>query len=268
MTEQAPETVLEDGPKVIPNASPVPLQTLTDVPAPTIEGAPGKPSETETPDEQQKAEEKKPKVPFSERISQIHAQKKQAEAERSIALSEVARLRAELEKLTNVKVDELPYDQQDSLRVRAAVKAERLEDAKAAAEIQADRAVQARQSSFLAKVEAASDRMPDLVEKFASVPVSEFAADLIADSDKAPEIAYYLANNPREAHEINRMPAHLQGAAIARIEARVSSAPTVRKVSNAPSPPPTLHGGSTPGAKDPGSMTMEEYAAWRSKGNG
>jgi len=239
----------------------------TETPAPVQDGAPGQPSETETPDEQQKPDEKKPKVPFSERISQIHAQKKQAEAERSIALQEVARLRSELEKLTNVKVDELPYDQQDSLRVRAAVKAERLEEAQSAAAIQNERALRAQQETFLTKVEAVADRMPDLIEKFARVPVTEKSAEIIAASDKAPEIAYYLANNPRDAHYISSLPDHLQGAAIKDIEHRVSSAPTVRKVSTAPSPPPTLNGGATPGAKDPGNMTMEEYAAWR-KGNG
>lgn len=238
-------------------AAPV-VEKETEAAAPA-ESAPGQP-ETETSDQEQPV--KKPKVPFSERISQITAARRQAEAERSIALQEVARLRQELEGLRGQPAD-IPYEQQDANRVREVLKEERLAEKQQEVQTRETFIKEARQAAFLAKVEAAQERMPDLLEKFATVPVSEVAAELIAESDKAAELAYWLANNPREAREIAALPAHMQGARIARIEARLSAAPTVRKVSQAPTPPPALSGASSPGVKDPGSMSMDEYAKWR-----
>ncbi len=252
-----------------PETASVPPVESTSVPPPSgakpetaaaDTSAPGQ-SEAVNPDESEAP--KKPKVPFSERISQIHAAKKQAEAEAAMARQEAQRLRDELDKLRSQPRDQMPFEDQDALRVREAVKLERLEEKQAEAQFREQLAVQARSATFQAKVEAAAERMPDLVEKFSRVPLSEQAADLIAESDRAAEIAYYLGNNPQEAHEIYRLPAHLQGARIARIEARLSAAPSVRKVSQAPSPPPALSGASSPGVKDPGTMSMEEYAKWR-----
>jgi len=204
----------------------------------------------------------KPKVPFKERFSQVYAQKKQAEAEAAFARREAMQLRAELDKMRSTPMDQVPYEQQDELRVRTAVKEERLAEKSAEAERAQWQAEQARRSAFLAKVEEARERMPDFDQVFAAVPVSDVAADLIADSEKAAEIAYYLGKNPDLAHRIHRMPPHLQGAEIARIEARVSAAPTVRKVSKAPPPVATLNGQAAAGAKDPASMTDAEYSAW------
>lgn len=92
--------------------------------------------------------------------------------------------------------------------------------------------------------------------------MSDHAADLIAESDKGAEIAYWLGKNPHEATRINHLPPHMQGAEIARIEARLSTVST-RKTSNAPTPPPVLNGQTAPGVKDPSSMSMAEYAKWR-----
>lgn len=252
--ETAPSVPPVESTSVPPPAGAEPAAAAADKSAPG-QSEPVNPDESEAP--------KKPKVPFSERISQIHAAKKQAEAEAAMARQEAQRLRDELERLRSQPRDQMAFEDQDALRVREAVKLERLEEKQAEAQFREQLAAQARVASFQAKVEAAAERMPDLVEKFSRVPVSEQAADLIAESDRAAEIAYYLGNNPQEAHEIYRLPAHLQGARIARIEARLSAAPQVRKVSQAPSPPPALSGASSPGVKDPGTMSMEEYAKWR-----
>jgi len=262
MTDEAtPAAVVPSPAESITIPSPV---SANDTPAAADDPAPGS-SETETPDSEAP---KKPKSTVSERIGEITAKKKAAEADASLARQEVQRLRDELAKLRGTPTDTLPFDQADQLRVREAVKTERLEEKEAEVAHRDRVAKETRQASFVAKVEAVADRMPDLLEKFAAVTVSEQAAEIIADSDRAAEIAYYLANNPREAAEIAFLPAHLQGVRIARIEARVSAAPTVRKNSSAPSPVPTLKGGtSSPNVKDPGSMTMAEYSAWRKAGN-
>lgn len=215
------------------------------------------------PPEDDAGTQEKQKVPFRERFSQVYAQKKQAEAEAAFARQEAIQLRAELEKMRSTPMEQVPYEQQDELRVRTAVKEERLAEKTAEAQRAQWHAEQARAAAFMAKVNEARDRMPDFDQVFAAVPVSDVAADLIAESEKAAEIAYYLGKNPNEAHRIHRLPPHLQGAEIARIEARVAAAPAVRKVSKAPAPPPQLGGSSSPGLKDPATMTMEEYKAWR-----
>lgn len=234
---------------------PPPVET-TEAAAPA-ESAPGP-----EPEASEQEQPKKPKVSFSERISQITAARKQAEAERSIALKEIERLQQELERLRGQPAD-IPFEQQDANRVREVLKEEKLAEKQQEIQTRDQVIKEARAATFMAKVEAAADRMPDLLEKFAAVPVSEAAAEIIAESDKAAEIAYYLANNPREAREIASLPAHQQGARITRIEAKLSAAPQVRKVSQAPAPVPALKGGTpSPAVKDPGSMSMAEYSKW------
>jgi hypothetical protein len=197
-----------------------------------------------------------------ERYSRLHAESKQFQAEATLARAEAQRLKAELDKLRSASTDNLPLEEQDSHRLKQVVKGERLEQKAEEAEAAALRAAQARAEAFHAKVEAARERMPDFDQVFPTTPISEAAADLIADSDKAAEIAYYLAKNPSEAARIYNLPEHKQGAEIARIESRLSTVP-VRKTSNAPTPPPVLNGQTAPGTKDPASMTMAEYAKWR-----
>ncbi len=216
------------------------------------------PQSEETPDTPEK-----PKVPFKDRFSQVYAQKKQAEAEAMMARAEAQQLRRELAEMRSKPLDQMPYEDQDDLRVRAAIKEERLAEKESEAQRREWQAHDARAATFQAKVSEALPRMPDLVEVFSTIPLSDFAADLIAESEKAAEIAYYLGKNPQIARNIYQQPPHLQGAEIARIEARVSAAPTVRKTSKAPAPAPLLGGSSSPGVKDPADMSMEEYSAWR-----
>lgn len=234
-------------------ASPTPEQA----PAPEKAASEVVPPSEETPDTPEK-----PKVPFKERFGQVYAQKKQAEADAYMARQEAHQLRAELARMRQQPLEQLPYEQQDALRVREAVKEERLAEKESEVARRQVHAEQARTSAFMAKVEEARDRMPDLVEVFSKVPVSEIAAEMIADSDKAAEIAYYLGKNPDQAHYIATLAPHHQGAEIARIEAKVSQAPTVRKTSKAPPPVSHVGGQSSPGVKDPASMSEAEYSAW------
>lgn len=197
-----------------------------------------------------------------ERYNRAHAESKQYQAEAIAARAEAQRLKQQLAELRSKPTDNLPIEQQDSQRLKDVVKSERLEQAEDAATRAAQRAAAARSSSFMAKVDAARERMPDFDQVFHQTPISEAAADLIADSEKGAEIAYWLGKNPTEAVRIYDLPNHLQGAEIARIEARLSTV-SPRKTSNAPTPPPVLNGQSSPGAKDYNSMSMAEYAKAR-----
>lgn len=123
------------------------------------------------------------------------------------------------------------------------------------------RIAELRSATFMAKVDQARERIPDIdqtLAAFSNLPVSNFAADLIAESDRAVEIANYLGRNPHEAIRISRLPSEYQGVEIARIENRVAAMP-VKRISQAPAPVNTVSGGvGSPGA-DLSSLSMADY---------
>ena len=193
------------------------------------------------------------KQSFKERINRVTADKEAARREASVAKQEAAELRKQLAAYQQQARDLDPQDVagQQALNTRFAVKAERLEQTEAKASHAGEIAAVARQAQFDTKIDAARERIPDLdqaLASFAKLPVSSFAADLIAESDKAAEIAYFLSRNPAEAYRIDRLDPHQQGAEIARIEARVST--PARKASSAPPPVRTnIGGGASPTTK-------------------
>ena len=116
----------------------------------------------------------------------------------------------------------------------------------------------------MTKLEAARERIPDLddsIRKFAELPVTSEAAEIIAESEKAAEIAHWMGRNPEQAVKISRMSPAMQGRAIAQIESRVSVPP--KKQTAAPPPPAKLKPATAPRAKDPSEMTAAEYVEWR-----
>lgn len=225
---------------------------------PAVEGS-------EQTDPAPKEGEEKPKRSANGRIAELYAQKRTAEADAVLARQETARLRAELATIQQARANpNTPYEDQDHLRVREAVKVERMEHLASEAETKAALAQARRADAFAERVNAVRDRLPDFDAVVTpQTPISEFAADLISDSEYGPQIAYHLGKNPAEAQRIAALPPHLQGREIARIEASVNV--PVRKVSQAPPPPPRLSGGTSPGAKDPADMTAAEYSEWYKK---
>ena len=177
-------------------------------------------------------------------IGQLTATKHQVAREVESLKRQAAEIRTQLDAPSNI--DPADYAAQTSHDMRRAVKAERYDQTLDAVKSAQSHASEIRAATFTAKVEAARERIPDLdtaLQSFGNLPISEIAADHIADSEKAVEIAYYLAKNPLEAQRIARLPMAYQGAEIARIESRVS-APTRNRLSQAPAPVQTVSGGS------------------------
>lgn len=268
MLENEPNAPAEPAVKVEP-ASTEAINPNANAPAEVKENPePKAESENESPAEPEGEKEgdegtKKP-TRAQQRISEIYAQKKEAEARAAAAWAEVARVKKEMQQIAERKADpNLSYEEQDALRVREAVKGERFQDAVASAQVHEQMAVRAMQETFAAKVEAARERMPDFDQVFTdATPISRIGAEFVANSDKAADIAYHLGKNPREAARIASLPDWQQGVELARIEAKVS-APPVRKISQAPKPVATLSGGSAPTVKDPANMSASEYMEWR-----
>jgi hypothetical protein len=203
---------------------------------------------------------------FAKRTEQIQAQIGQLTATKHQVAREVESLRRQAEQLRQQldapsNIDPSDYAAQTSHDMRRAVKAERYEQTVDAVKSAQGQAAEIRQATFVAKVEAARERIPDIesaLQTFATLPVSDIAADHIADSDKSVEIAYYLAKNPLEAQRIARLPLAYQGAEIARIESRVS-APTRNRLSQAPAPVQTVSGGSGSQAVDLATASFADY---------
>lgn len=257
MTETATPTaepVATNPPDVL-----VPLPNVAKTPA-TPPAAAETPKEAPAEDAATEDKPEKPKKPASERISELYAKTKDAERRAQAAESEAYRLREQLRAPSKAAADD--FSAQDTERVMRAVKSERFEQTVQEMDSAKQAARAAQADMFHAKVDAARERMPDLdaaLGTFLKMPLSDAACQIIAESDKAAELAYYLSKNPVQAERLNTLPPHLQGAELARMEARVSSA--AKKTSTAPPPVPTIGGTNSPaGRKDPSEMSMEEYA--------
>lgn len=216
-------------------------------------------------DEQPRGEDGKfkPKSTAEDRKARIRAEIGGLTAEKHNLARDLGRMHEEAQRLAKQISERAKTDDPNdtAAATRRAVKEERLEQIGENYKRAAEDLSTKRAQTFERKLEDARERIPDLdaaLEDFARLPVTEAAADLIADSEKSAEIAYFLAKNPAEAHRIARLPNHLQGAEIARIEAKVSTAPQARKVSNAPPPPTMINGSSSPTSKTPAEMGVEE----------
>lgn len=242
----------------VPVASDVPAVEKT---APPIEGA-----SEDQPADQNPAEgdesKPKPRQKAQERISELYGRTKAAERERDAALAELARLRKPV--VDPQQWDQLSFDQQQAAQMRHAVREERAQEVAQAAHAREIEAEVARGEMFNARLESFVERVPDatVLVTDKSLPVTELGARFIAESEKGPEVAWWLHQNRKEALRIARLEPVAQAFELGRIEARIASTPVTRKVSQAPHPTPKVGGGASAGAKDPASMSDEEYSNW------
>lgn len=136
-----------------------------------------------------------------------------------------------------VPAEPVTPDQFSDVEAYAAAKAEQLalklveqrEQAKKDAEIN---------EAFHAKVDSARDKYDDFeaVAFNPNVPITDAMAEVIRNSDMGTDLAYYLGKNQEEAVRISEMTVAQQGAALARLEAKLLNAPPVKKTSTAPAP--------------------------------
>lgn len=130
-----------------------------------------------------------------------------------------------------------PADQFESVEAYAQALAE-----KRAAELVQQREVQQQQAQVL---ESHRDREESAREKYddyedvvynPKLAITPIMAQTIQASDMGPDVAYYLGTNPKEAERIARLPAIAQAKEIGKLEAKIASAPPVKKTTSAPTP--------------------------------
>ena len=210
-------------------------------------------------------EEKKEPTPGELARKERNRQRwQQMKQERETALSEAARLRAELQKIRETKVDPTQFDDPDeALAARTAQKVREsfAGDYEQQAQRHQERAEHAVVGAWEAIVEDARDRMPDFDSVVtAETPIHRRAAPYIVESEKAAEIAYHLGKNPEVAKrlfkEFDTNPARAL-IELGRIEASVSR-PEPKTHSTAPKPAPILSGSSSPPAFDPKTAGVSE----------
>ena len=90
--------------------------------------------------------------------------------------------------------------------------------------------------SYQEREEAARDKYDDFeqVAYNPKLPITNVMAETIQSSDIGPELAYYLGSNPKEADRISRMTPLGQAKEIGKIEAKLASAPPIKKTTSAP----------------------------------
>lgn len=222
---------------------------------------PKAPTEPEAPQTPEQKQDEKPKSRVQERIDQLTAQRRTAEARAQFAERRLAELMQPIH-----PPDPHDFDAQNAHQIRSAIRQEKAQDLHQEMQVAAQEAFTARRSTYEAKLDDAAERIPDIASIrdtfYRSVAISEPAADVLASSDKAAEITAFLVRNPAEAQRISSLHPQWQAVEIARLEARVAPAPQVRRVSQAPAPPPTIGGGSPSSAKSPADMSVAEMQAF------
>lgn len=245
-----PANILSPASVPHPVALNVPAEPKAATPPAQPEAAPDPAKDTDKPgpsDEDAKQDDPKRKASY--RINELYAEKKAAERRAIASANEAAALRQQLAELQKVPFEDVEGRQRAD--VRSAVKEERLQQLEQDARQQAIDARMYRAATFEAKAAAAKERIPDLDEalsSFYNLPgniVDDYAAEVITESDKAAEIAWYLGKHPDEAQKLANLPPHRKAAEIVRIEHKVTSAQP-RRTSSAPPPVPLVTASSAP----------------------
>ena len=94
-----------------------------------------------------------------------------------------------------------------------------------------------------------------------TLPVTREIAEVVLESDHSLALAEYLGENTDELRKIAALPPHKQGAAMAKLEARLS-APRSKPLSAAPAPGPNVSGRAA--VRTPEAMSTDEWMRWRS----
>lgn len=182
-----------------------------------------------------------------ERIDELTRQRREAERQAEYWKSRASQ---------TVDVDSLDYEEGIAERVQQRTRQEQAETAQTSAAMLAQEAFSHRE---LMAREKFTDY--DAVTRNPSVPITPAMAEIIRDSDLGPDLAYHLGKNVTEAAKIAALPANRQAVELGKLEARLSAPKPLPKQPPAPVQP--VSGIVAGGSRDPGKMSMAEYAAWR-----
>lgn len=182
-----------------------------------------------------------------ERIDELTRQRREAERQ-----ADYWKARA----TQTTDLESLDYEEQIAERVSARQRKEMAESASDAVRTVAQQVFEARETLV-------REKYPDYdtVARSPNVQITTSMAEVIYDSEAGPEIAYHLGKNPAEAARIAALPVVRQAAELGRLEARITAPKALPKQPPAPVTPVSAIAAG--GSKDPNTMSMAEYIAWR-----
>ncbi len=124
------------------------------------------------------------------------------------------------------------------------------------------------QSDFQKKASEFAKTTPDFekVTQENDIDMSPALGHALLESDKGPELAYYLAKNLDEAEELNKMSYGQIARHLGRLEAKIESKPVQVKTTTAPAPINPV-GSKANGELNPymRPLNYEEHLEWRAK---
>lgn len=127
---------------------------------------------------------------------------------------------------------------------------------------------EARQQTFKTREAEFLKATPDYqaVVYDPSAPISSTMAEIIAESDVGPQLAYHLAKNREVARAIYSLPPTAAARELGKIEARLSQPRAeAPRLPSAPPPPPRVDATEPEVERDPDKMSMDEWLKWRGK---
>lgn len=133
---------------------------------------------------------------------------------------------------------------------------------KKAAESKAKTEQQTKTNTWNERLEAAKAVHPDLEEVLETeFPLSPAMQEALLESEKGPEIGYYLVKHQEEAKRIAALGPLAAAREIGKIEAQLASAPpkAAARTSTSAPPPPTPVGGRPIPTVDPNKLSDEEW---------
>jgi hypothetical protein len=147
------------------------------------------------------------------------------------------------------------YEAYNKALVKFMLAQDRATEAKTAGDRKAADAEAAKGLAWNERVEAAKAKLPDFADKMAEaaeLPISKAMHETIFESERGPEVAYYLASNPEEAARIEKLGPLAAAREIGKIEAGIA-APPVKPAPAAkalPKPPAQAGGSHSPSVFD------------------
>jgi hypothetical protein len=254
-----------------------PESTETEPSAEPVEDDAGEESAPST-DEEETGEDSADEPPkkskgVQKRIDELTRAKYEAEREREIARQELERYRreAEQQKAQPATGDNEPrfedfssYDdyvkaiaKHSALKEVNAIKAQQAQETEA-------RKAEEMKRAFDEKAAKARSKYDDFdtIALSPIVPYTPVMAQLVAESDIAGDLAYYLGKNLDEAKRLSQLSPVDAAKQLGRLEAKLSEAPKPKKITQAPPPIKTVAGNEKV-SKDPSKMSMAEYMEWR-----
>ena len=239
--------------------------------------------EDDSEEEEPEPEPKPKKSRFQERIDELTSKAREAERERDALLARLEKLEQNDKPTPAQQVeaqdtgpnpedknedgtDKYPLGEFDPTYIRDLTRhtlqqereAAKAEEAKAAAQKEAQAAKTALEQSWQEKLGPAQERYPDFREKGEELISSfdgidqnygEYLTATIMSMDYGTDVLYYLASNPDEAKKIVSSGAAKATIALGRLEAKFADADEEKqkarpKVSKAPAPPSRVNKGS------------------------